>query len=273
MLQAFLDESRTNEKVPVVAVGGGIGSAMQWERLSKAWHKALKTEPSVKRFHAVDFETPEGRKKSVYKDWDETRRKQFNQELTDAIKCNHIGMCTGATVRVEEFEKIRAERKAPDTYNAYIFCAFMLLQQIALWTMKFHPNELVSYYFEQGGLHETGLKTIYEILKKDEDWRLTLKLNKPFIFAPKNSYTELQIADKLIYEAAKHASHYLDENPPEKHSIISPETGKKIWKTRHSSNEWVLSGLDIHVRFYPRPDIEEFFDLLRFKTFARNDLK
>jgi hypothetical protein len=57
---------------------------------------------------------------------------------------------------------------------------------------------------------------------------------------------QLQTDGVLVYEAAKHASHYFDDDPPERQSMFKPEEERRIWKDRYPTRELVLSGLDVH---------------------------
>ncbi len=266
MLIAFADESQTNEKVPIIAVGGGLGTGLQWCKLSKAWQQALKTEPDVENFHAKDFESPEGRIGKVYENWELTRRNSFNQKLTDAITHNQIAVCTVATVKPSDFNEVIAARKKklPKALNAFYFCAYKFIEQNMWWANQYFPNQGIIYYFEQGGLHQKGIEMSYNHIKNNEEMKQLFKFAKSPVFAPKDVHLELQIADKLVYEAAKHSSHHFDNAPDAKYSMISPVTGENIWKTRYSPNQWVRGGLEMNVRLYRKHEIEETFDEWNF---------
>ena len=142
MLMVFADESKTAEKHPVIAVGGGVGTGLQWTKLSKAWREAKKNEPDVDVFHSVEFETPEGRLGTVYENWDTLRLNRFNAVLIDAICANKVEKSFVFTIRPEDFDQVKASRKKryPRNVNPYTACAYMLIEQTALWADDYFPN-------------------------------------------------------------------------------------------------------------------------------------
>lgn len=262
MLVAYIDESpQPKERVPVMAVGGAIGTGKQWSTLLKAWRRAIDVE-NIDIFHTRDFETPEGRIGTVYETWDEPRRRKFQQSLIDAVTANPIDRIVAAIVRQSDSEAVANSRPeaAKHGINAYYFCAYMLIEHIARWTAKVYGNDQrVTYYFEQGGPHQPRLERAYAFISEHEASKQHFKFWLTPTFAPKDSHPGLQVADKCVYEACKHAAHYLDESPPLKHSILSPSTGKSVWKPRYPAEQWVLQGVDFHPRMFDVSDIEEFF--------------
>lgn len=265
MLQAYIDESRTDEKVPVIAVGGGVGTGLQWTNLGKAWRTALNTEPSVGIFHTCEFETPPGRIGTVYEDWPEPRLKRFHKALIDAIKEGGLGVSAAASIPVSEFDRVKPVRrltakKEGKHGDAYFFCAFMLIEQIAKWAGETYGKDHgVTYYFEQGGPHQSKLERAYAAIADDEAVKKHFKFWLTPTFAPKDSHPMLQVADKLVYESAKHASHYFDDDPPEKHSAYRPEERRRMWNDRHPAREMILGGLDLHARWYDAQELARFY--------------
>ena len=262
MLTAYIDESQTREKVPVVAVGGGVGTGKQWTRLLEAWRKALDTEPRVKIFHTCEFETPEGRLGTVYEKWSKQRRERFHNALIGAIKDNQLEVSMAATLPISEFEKVKpAMRLTRGKYgDAFYFCAFMLIEQIAIYSRRtFGGDHRVTYYFEQGGPHQSRLERAYAEITNDDRVKKRYRMWLAPTFAPKDSQPGLQVADKLLYEAAKHASHFFDDDPPERFSGFHPEEKRKMWHDRYPTKEMILSGLDVHARWYDAKELAEFY--------------
>jgi hypothetical protein len=278
VLQAYVDESRTNEKVPVIAVGGGVGTGLQWTNLGKAWQKALKTEPSVDIFHTCEFETPPGRRGTVYENWPQPRLNSFQNAIIGAIKEGHLEVSMVASIPVSEFDRVKPARrltaKKEGKYgDAYFFCAFMLIEQIAIWAGKtYGRDQRVTYYFEQGGPHQSTLERAYAAIADDEQVKKYYKFWLTPTFGPKDSHPMLQVADKLVYEAAKHASHYFDDDPPEKHSAFRSDERRMIWHDRYPTRELILSGLDVHARWYDAQELARFYRTHGIKvTIERSD--
>ena len=274
MLNAYLDESfSAGEKHPVIAVGGGLGTGLQWKNLLKQWHKVLQTEPTVNVFHTNEFETPEGRSKSVYHAWEYSRLLAFNQGLTAAICQNQIESVEVATVRPEEWDEVVKSRPRPigKSFNAYTFCAHMLIDSIIYRANQFYPKQMVTYWFEEGGPHQRGIKRAYGEIAHNLEARNEHKFWKAPTFAPKDSQMGLQVADKLVYEGAKHTSHYFDTDPPLKNSEISPLTGERVWSIRYSSREWFASGLYLNVRRYPKEEMVAYFERMEAVAQTKDD--
>ncbi|MGB2752441.1 MAG: hypothetical protein WBC19_10330 [Pyrinomonadaceae bacterium] len=265
MFIAFADESEVvTQSVPMVGVGGAIASGKQWERIAKVWRKVLKTEPDVKVFHANEFATPEGRERSVYKDWSLDRCKDFGGKLINTLCKNHVELVSVATVKPSDYAEVVASwpRPIPPIFNAHYFCATWLLIQHKLWLDKFFPDQKITYYFESGGPHQTGMQTAYrDALNKrgvDEFFHFT---REP-AFVPKDTYLELQVADNLVYEATKRSSHYLDPDPPEKHSVPHPEIeNARLWNVRYAADKWQESGMQIDVQWYNKRGIRDSFEM------------
>jgi hypothetical protein len=259
VLTVYADESKSGEKIPVVAVGGALGTGKEWANLLHAWRVAMATEPSVEVFHTSEFETPEGRIGTVYENWSDQRLKDFQNAMLKAKKENVLSMATAATVSVAEFDRVVSQERQRRFGDIYFFCAFHLIHQVAVYAEKFFPQQRVTYYFEEGGPHQDRLRRSYATIADDDKAKNYFKLWTAPTFAPKDSQPGLQIADKLVYEAAKHASHFLDDNPPEQWAVTSRETGKKIWHDRYPVKELIQSDWDVHYRMYDEPDIEDFY--------------
>ena len=266
VLTVYADESRTAEKIPVVGVGGGVGSGLQWKNLLKGWREALATEPDVQIFHTSEFETPEGRIGTVYENWDDPRLMAFQNAMLKAKKENHLGVAMAACVSVEDFNAVATPRRIKRCGDEYFFCAYHLIHQVAVFAEQYFPRERVTYVFEEGGPHQDRVRKSYEWVAKANNPGLQyFKFWKAPTFAPKDSDPALQIADKLVYEAAKHASHFLDDDPDPKFAVTSRLTGEKVWNDRYPTRELVLSGWDVHSRMYDASDIEAWFQEMEAK--------
>lgn len=84
---AYFDESEQHrEALNAACISAVTGTALQWTNVTRAWEKVLeeydvRDKKGRRVFHAVEFETPEGRFGTVYEDWTEARRKEFNRRI------------------------------------------------------------------------------------------------------------------------------------------------------------------------------------------------
>ncbi len=262
MLTAYMDESATpDDEHPMIAVGGGVGTGLQWERLLRAWRSVLDPE-GIEIFHTSEYESPGGREGSIYKTWPDQKLRDFGNALIRAIQDNKPEMAFVACVPVFEFNQVRypdGTSRHLRLDDRYFLCAYLCLEQISLWAGNlFGPSSRITYFFETDGPHERQMRDAYKVIAQSDSWSRRLKFWREPTLSPKDGQPGLQIADKFVYEGAKHASHFLVGNPPPQHTLTLPD-GTKVWRTRYPTEQLVLSGLDVHTRMYTAQDIEKVF--------------
>jgi hypothetical protein len=276
MLSYFDESTQEREKLPASCVSALTGTGLQWANFSREWMGILQ-DPEYdvldnkgrSEFHACDFESPEGRKGTVYENWDDDKRKQFNKALCGAIARSGVQI-SAASVLVAEYEEVASKivpvvidggeiahvTRTQAFGNKYVFCAYWAMIFASEEARIYHPKSAeIIYNFESGGGYQRQVETIYDIATKAEGnyFRFSDKPN----FLDKGCAVPLQAADKMAYEASKHVSHARDIDPPLKYSVVID--GKTIWKTRFALEHLVLNGMDINIRHWLKGDIEAFF--------------
>ncbi len=95
--------------MPASAVGAVVGTGLQWERFSDLWLAVLRhpnydvrDKKGRRVFHASEFETPEGRRNTVYENWSKEKREKFHNNLLHVIAFFQI-RCFGASVIATEY--------------------------------------------------------------------------------------------------------------------------------------------------------------------------
>jgi len=276
-MYAYFDESEASAEVwPAAAISSLTGTVLQWKNFDRAWLSVL-TDPQYdvtdkkgrRVFHTAEFESPEGRRGTVYENWPEPKRKSFNAALLDALAQSGV-QANAATVIVSEYKEVSQrlidEKMAIDAETGegfkvfedkYGFCAFQAMYFVGLEAMRYYPKEEIFYFFESGSTHTKFVNALYDIFSKHETGQFFRFASKPQ-FVSKDFAVALQAADLIAYEAAKHNSHYRDPNPPEKHSITT-EDGKAKWKTRYALLHLNERGLDVRVQHWRKGDLESFF--------------
>ena len=275
MLLSYADEStQDHEAIPTSAVSALTATGKNWVGFSSAWFRTLEEfdvldKKGRRLFHTNEFETPEGRRGSVYENWDVDKRNRFNRALCDAIAHNGIQV-SAASVIVADYEEVASKIEdfsMPNGRSAsfsrsqafgdrYVFCAFQAMTLAAEEAKAFYPKSTeIAYHFESGGGYQHQIEFVYDIAKRYEGNYFQF-FEKPN-FVDKGFAVALQAADKMAYEAAKHVSHMQNPAPPEKHSEI--KDGKRVWKTRFPLEHLVLNGVDVHIRWWRKDDIEAFF--------------
>src|SRR5688500_12329066 len=273
---AYFDESeQQREALNAACISAVTGTGLQWANVTGAWEKALE-EYNVRDnkgrpvFHSVDFETPEGRIGTVYEDWTEEKRKDFNRALLDAFAHSGIQAIVPSVIvsdYQEVSERLVKARQAVDLLgeykyfqNKYCFLALFAMLFAGHEAIKYYPKgEQGAYFFETGGGYQDFVDSIYLTAISDQKLSEGFRFASTPNFVAKDFAAALQVADKIAYEVSKHVIHYHDPNPPIKHSELV--SGNLRWKTRYAMLHLNAKGFDIKIPFWRKDELEDFFKL------------
>ena len=286
LVKAYFDESHQHREVmPASAVGAVVGTGLQWERFSDLWLAVLRhpdydvrDKKGRRVFHTSEFETPEGRRNTVYENWSKKKREKFHNNLLHVIAFSQI-RCFGASVIATEYDEVASkpaivvlkdETVQSERFrlfgNRYFFCAYWAMELAASEAKRYYPKDTrVSYYFESGGdNYRQPIDLLYKIALSDMDQDEYFRFYSAPHFGPKDSAIPLQAADKIAYECAKETSHIADVNPPEQHSEM--RDGRVQWKQRYAPIYLNTLGADIHLRYWRKEHLESFFEMGERRT-------
>lgn len=273
---AYFDESeQQREALNAACISAVTGTGLQWANVTRAWEKVLeeydvRDSEGRRVFHAVDFETPEGRIGTVYAEWTDERRKAFHRALLDSFAHSGIQAIAPSVIvsdYTEVAERLMKARHALDPSgqykyfnNKYCFLALFAMLFAGHEAVKYHPKaEQAAYYFETGGGYQDFVDSLYLTAINDEKLSEAFRFASTPIFAPKDYAAALQVADKIAYEVSKHVSHYHDPNPPIQYSELV--SGNLRWKTRYAMLHLNERGFDIKIPFWRKDELEDFFKL------------
>ena len=273
---AYFDESeQQREALNAACISAVTGTGLQWANVTREWERALvdfdvRDDKGRRVFHAKDFETPEGRIGTVYDDWTETKRKDFNRALLDAFVYSGIQAIVPSVIvsdYAEVSERLLKARQAVDLSgeykyfeNKYGFLVLFAMLFAGHEAIKYYPKgEQGVYYFETGGGYQDFVDSIYLTTISDQKLAESFRFASTPLFVPKDFAAALQVADKIAYEVSKHVSHYHDPNPPIKHSELV--SGSLRWKTRYAMLHLNERGFDIKIPFWRKDELEDFFNL------------
>lgn len=286
MLQSFHDESEQHaEDFPAASISAVVATGKVWQQFSLAWMAVLehpdfdvRDKKGRRVFHTVEFESPEGRKGTVYENWSDSKLKAFNNALLETIAFHQLHVYA-ATVLVDEYEAVASKRLpvlADDNetiVNAkrssllgdkFAFCAYWAMGFAAGEARRYYPKQTeVAYYFEAGSTYDHHVYSLYDvaIAKSAGFFRFFSKPN----FSPKDFAVPLQAADKMAYEASKEVSHQRHPNPPIKY--MEMVNSKARWKQRYALIHLVTHGIDVWIQHWRKGDIEAFFSRLEREPF------
>lgn len=235
MLVCYLDESTAHgEADPATCVAGYVATGKQWHWFAQAWDAMLK-HYRVEIFHAKEFETEEGRNRSVFQKWSLRKRKEFQNEVISIIRdCGlyDVGVAIPQSVfkAVMTPERRRKYGKTPDG-----LCAIFAMVQAGgfAWDNKEIYKQAPSFVYERGDRVKAALEWAHNELSTSTLYRGFYQLStlRP---APKSKeFPHLQAADYLAFNIAKRASHFVDPNPPTDARFETLKDGRRIRKTRY----------------------------------------
>lgn len=267
---AYFDESEQHSEARNAAcISAVTGTGLQWANVTRAWEQVLeeydvRDNKGRRVFHAVDCETPEGRIGTVYEDWTEARRKDFNRALLDAFAGSGIQAIVPSVIvsdYTEVWERLsQSHQEVEFKYfeNKYCFLALFAMLLAGHEAIKYYPKgEQGIYFFETGGGYKDFVDSLYLTSITDQKLAEGFRFASAPKFVAKDFAAALQVADKIAYEVSKHVSHYHDLKPPIRHSELV--SGTLRWKTRYAMLHLNKMGFDIKIPFWRKDELEGFF--------------
>jgi hypothetical protein len=236
MLTCYLDESTAHgEADPATCVAGYIATGKQWDKFSRAWNLMLK-EYGVSIFHTKEFETEEGRKRSVYKGWSKKKRNRFQNDIIDIIVgsgLQDVGIAIPLSVfrAVMTPDRTKKYGKTPDG-----LCALLTMMQAGgyAWDNRAVYKQAPSFVYESGGVYKAILKWAHQQLTtKSKIYREFFRLSTLTSASKGKEFPQLQAADYLAFNSSKRSSHVVDANPPAGAILETLSDGKKVRRARY----------------------------------------
>lgn len=267
---AYFDESEQHsEALNAACISAVTGTGLQWTNVTRAWEKVLeeydvRDKKGRRVFHAVDFETPEGRSGTVYEDWTEARRKEFNRALLDTFARSGIQAIVPSVMvfdYTEVWERLSERRQEVEFKyfeSKYCFLALFAMLLAGHEAVKYYPKgEQAVYFFEAGGGYKDFVDSLYLTSITDQRLADGFRFASAPHFVAKDFGAALQVADKIAYEVSKYVSHYHDPNPPIRYSELV--SGTLRWKIRYAMLHLNKHGFDIKIPFWRKDELEAFF--------------
>jgi hypothetical protein len=217
MLSCYLDESTAHgESNPSTCVVGYIATGKQWDTFARAWVRMTK-HYGVEIVHAQQFETEEGRKRSLYKRWSKRKRQAFNNDIISVIVgsgLKDVGLAIPRSVynAVMTPERLKRFGKTPDSLCALL--AMMSAGGLAEAQRGVY-KQAPSFICERGGLYKGILEWAHNYLTTESKVHRDFFRLSTLNFVPKSKeWPQLRAADYLAFNISKRCSHMMDQDPP-----------------------------------------------------------
>lgn len=196
-LNAFFDESGTDDKSRAIGIGGFVMQSENWLPFCLEWSEVLNREPKIEYFHSVEANSFTYQ----FDGWSREARDEKVIALLDLI-CKYRPVALPQAIHKAQFESARQKyptsRALPDPY---LFCLANQFVECADLAEAYPPGTRVSIVLENNDEMRHYANAAYEAAISQKP-RLRACLAN-FAFADKKQQKALQAADFLTYEITK----------------------------------------------------------------------
>ncbi len=197
ILEAYLDESGTDQGSNVVSVGALLATQDEWEAFSRVWRMAL-AEWGIREFKMADFVN--GARE--FKGWSKLdKRKRFSR-VVEMIK-THDATAFGVILPTKPYFSLAKEGSPRTLKDAYQVAAFVCLTKVVSYLAQ-QPREVEIAYLLDGGAPGHGeLDSVLHRIQLDPHERAVYRMAS-YTFASSEKFCPIQAADVLAHELNEH---------------------------------------------------------------------
>ncbi len=212
LLTAYLDESGTDGRSPVVAVAGYVSTDKLWNEFQCEWCDFL-TKNGINVFHATDLIAGYGEFTNA-KGWSKKRRENALR-IADKLIAKYVLHGVAAYTTIADCEKFLPLRDANGTRKKlsaeYLTSGVMVVNLITSWAEENGYKEPINFVFEDGAKGKGYLLEATKHAKKQSIVRG--HLIGDILFGDKKKVPQLHTADRLVHLFCKSINCFLvDEN-------------------------------------------------------------
>ena len=214
VLGAFLDDSGTHSASRVVAIGGLLGTDVQWDAFAPAWDALLANPlpgkpPLKKGFHLTQCRSGNGE----FRDYSRAERDHVTYLFRRIIL--DIGLVSvAAAVNKVAWDKLVAGPVADELGSPLKLCFFKCLELVINFCRRDKPGQKVCLCFDEGTRPELG--DFAEFCNSHPDKYPELEM---IFFAPVSKIVALQGGDMIALETYQYGEQWFEHG---KDSIVNP---------------------------------------------------
>jgi hypothetical protein len=194
ILQAFCDESASEQDGKVLVVAGYIQKAVVWSFFSDAWKAVLDTPPSIEYFHMAEAENLNGQ----FRGWSAEQRDAKVATLADII----VGFrpwSISCSISREQHERIVRPVSPYDLRKPFVECFLAIVVKLAQWHEAMGETLPVDIVFDECGITPPESAFFYNGAKNALSPEARELLGGPPIFRDDKKILPLQAADMLAW--------------------------------------------------------------------------
>jgi len=204
MLGAFFDDSGTHADSAVVAIGGLLGTDVQWDVFAEAWEEVLaKPFPEksrLRQFHLTACRSGTGE----FEDYNLAERDNLTYRFREIIL--NTGMVTlAAAVNKTAWDQVVVGMIAEHIGNPIEFCFYKCIE-LTIRTARFRrPGEKIHFFFDEGTRHDLDASARFYRSQRDVFPEID-----GFTFAPVSKVVGLQGADMIAMETHQFGKQWIE---------------------------------------------------------------
>ena len=207
MLGAFFDDSGTHSTSPVVAIGGLLGTEVQWDVFAQAWTNKLRApvpgKPKLSQFHLSPCRAGKGE----FRDYSRVERDHLTKEFRQIILETGLVTIAAAVNRAAWNELVTpdiADQLGAPEELAFYKCVETIIKIIRLRK----PGEQIAMCFDEGTRPKLQWWTRAFMIQKQQYPELA-----SMFFAPVSKVVPLQGADMIATETYQFAQAWIKDGP------------------------------------------------------------
>lgn len=218
-LTAYFDESGTDGRSPIVAVGGYISTNELWNEFQNEWNQFLSNN-DIEVFHSTDLQSGY-RAFTKEKGWSK-KRAESAMRIADKLISKYVLYGVIAYTTVVDCEKVfqlkDAKGKRKKFSAEYLNSGIMVTNLITRWAEENGYTEPIEFVFEDGVNGKGYLMQALDCAKKQGKDRT--HLISSVSFASKKEFPQLHAVDRLVNLGCRSINSFLkDENSVDNEKI------------------------------------------------------
>lgn len=210
ILQAFVDDSRSESADKEFVLAGYMTTALQWMKFSDEWTAVLNQAPKIESFHSIEALHLKG----CFKGWRRADRDEKVMRLAEVID-RHPMASFDTRLSVASFKRILAPIAPYDLQNPYFVVFYGVMANAA---GQLHANEInvpIDFIFDEHGAVGPDAALWYGYMKAMMAPHLRSLLGSAPIFRDDKKMVPLQAADMLAWHLRRSREpRFADEQRP-----------------------------------------------------------
>src|SRR5882672_3149158 len=194
MLQAFIDDSASEQGDRNLFLAGYIQRAPVWTAFSDDWQLVLASHPKIAHLHMVEAESLRGE----FRGWSASQRDLKIQALAEVIE-RHGAVSIVCSISRNIFNSVLKPIAPYALSSPYFYCFYGIIITAARWALARNGNVPIDFIFDEHGALGTEASGWYEVIRQLQKPEIQQFLGSTPVFRDDKKFLPLQAADMLAW--------------------------------------------------------------------------